>query len=66
MRFGLVNGVNDGTGVFLDGICRKGSLPDGHMDVSGLINLEFDSTRFHFFDGATGIIGYSAGLRIGH
>src|SRR5690349_19440287 len=66
MWFGLVDGVNDGPGVFLDGICRKGSFPDGDMNISGLINLELDTARFHFFDGATSVVGYSAGFRIRH
>src|SRR5215470_10761242 len=66
MRFGLVNRVDDSAGIFLNRVCCKRSFADGHMDVSGLINLEFNSTRFHFFDGATSVIGYSAGFRIGH
>jgi len=46
---------------------QQRKFADGYVDISGLINLELDSARFHFFDGATGVVGLQEPVfRIGH
>src|SRR5215831_10674250 len=66
VRARLGDGLNDSTGIVLDLVGLERSLAHDDVDVTGLVHLELDTTRFDFLHSFRGVVGHSAGLGVRH
>src|SRR5690606_24481064 len=65
-RLGADYTVDECAGVFLKLVRIEGGLADSAGDVAVFVELEVDTTGFHFLDGFRDVVGDGAGFRVRH